>query len=562
MENKNRFKKSNTTLKCGLFTAAFAVIFYYFYLPPVNIKSARCMSYLFIVSLVFTILYYFSGGNAPVRIQGNTISFDPQAKAKSKIPGMITAGLFILPVVITFIFSSTIFHARAYSRILTVTEGTVADIPSVEKTASIALMDTASAEKLGNREIGSLSRVVSQYNVSGYTQIDYQGTPVKTSPLRYDGIIKWWKNRKNGVPGYVLVDPVRMDADYTELPKGMIYVPSAYFNENLERHIRFHFPTVMFDDVHFEIDEEGNPWYVASVYDHLVGLYGGDQVVGAILVDPVTGACEKKAVGDIPRWVDVVFPGDLICAQYNNAAQLHSGFINSVIGQSGCRKITEYESDDEYTSDYGYISKDGDIWIYTGVTSLNNDSSNIGFILSNERTEETIFITCSGADEFSAMASAQGEVQEKRYAASFPSLILLDEVPTYIMVLKDASGLVKMYACVNVEQYNMVATATTQADCIAKYKALVAGRISQAEATAEGTVVDVPEETDTSSWETRTVTIAKMREIVRDGNTYLYIVDENENIYSARYTDVIDMILVEEGDTVTILTDGERFVMK
>ena len=233
-----------------------------------------------------------------------------------------------------------------------------------------------------------------------------------------------------------------------------------------------------------------------------------------------------------------------------------------MIGQSGCRKITEYESDDEYTSDYGYISKDGDIWIYTGVTSLNNDSSNIGFILSNERTEETIFITCSGADEFSAMASAQGEVQEKRYAASFPSLILLDEVPTYIMVLKDASGLVKMYACVNVEQYNMVATATTQADCIAKYKALVAGRISQAEATAEGTVVDVPEETDTSSWETRTVTIAKMREIVRDGNTYLYIVDENENIYSARYTDVIDMILVEEGDTVTILTDGERFVMK
>ncbi len=558
----NRFKKSNTTLKCAVFTAVFAVIFYYFYLPPVNIKSARFFSYLFIVSMVFTILYYFSGDGAPVRINGNTIAFDPQAKARSKIPGIVSAGLFIFPILVSFIFSSTIFHARAYSRILTVAEGTVEDIPSAEKTASIALMDTASAEKLGNREIGSLSKVVSQYNVSGYTQLDYQGTPVKTSPLRYDGIFKWWKNRQNGVPGYVIVDPVRMDADYVELSDGMIYVPSAYLNENLTRHIRFRFPTVMFDEVHFEIDEEGRPWYVASVYDHLVGLFGGEQVVGAILVDPVTGACEKKAVGDIPRWVDVVFPGDLICAQYNNAAQLHSGFINSVIGQSGCRKITEYgSSDDEYTSDYGYISKDGDIWIYTGVTSLNSDSSNIGFILSNERTEETIFITCSGADEFSAMASAQGEVQEKRYTASFPSLILLNDIPTYIMVLKDASGLVKMYACVNVEQYNMVATAATQKECIAKYEALAAGRISQAEATSDSTSVEIEEETDVTDWEVRTVTIAKLREIVRDGDTYLYLVDENENIYFAKYTDVIDMLLKEEGDTVKIRTDGERFVL-
>ncbi len=563
MSEKNRFRRPNNTLRIAIFTAVFAAVFYYFYLPAINIKSGRFFSYLFIVSLVFTILYYFSGENVPVRIQGNTISFDPQAKAKSKIPGLVTLGIFIFPVAISLIFSSRFLHARAYSRIITVTDGTVEDIPSAEKTASIALMDTASAEKLGNREIGSLSKVVSQYNVSGYTQIDYRGTPVKTSPLRYDGIIKWWRNRKNGIPGYVIVDPVRMDADYVELSEGMVYVPSGYFNEYLERHIRFHFPTVMFDEVHFEIDEDGKPWYVASVYDHLIGLFGGEQVTGAILVDPVTGECEKKAVGDIPRWVDVVFPGDLICQQYNDSAQLHSGFINSVIGQSGCRKITEYAGDDDsYISDYGYISKDGDIWIYTGVTSLNNDSSNIGFILSNERTEETIFITCSGADEFSAMASAQGEVQEKRYSASFPSLILLNDVPTYIMVLKDASGLVKMYACVNVEQYNMVATAATQKECIAKYEALISGRISQAEATADGTTVEIPEETDTSGWEVRTVTIAKMREIVRDGDTCLYIVDENENIYHAKYTDVIDMILHEEGDTVRIRTDGERFVLE
>ncbi len=457
--------------------------------------------------------------------------------------------ILVVFVIGCVIYSSRLFHARAYSEILTVQEGEFDTLPSVSGTESIALMDTASAEKLGNREIGSLSGVVSQYDVSEYTQIDYEGTPVKVSALRYAGFFKYYSNQDSGVPGYVVVNPVSMEADYVALDEGMKYVPSAYFSHDLSRHIRFAYPTVIFGNEHFEIDEEGNPWYIASTYEHTIGLFGGTQVNGIILVNPITGEMQKLSVEEVPQWVDVVFPGDLICDQYNDYAQLQNGFWNSVFGQVGARKVTEYTGADEDSySDYGYISKDGDIWIYTGVTSLNSDSSNIGFLMSNERTEETIFITCPGADEFSAMAAAEGEVQEKGYEASFPSLILIDGKPTYIMVLKDSGGLVKMYACVNVEQYNIVVTASSQEEVIAKYRSTV------------GSEEITDEVTDTSDWATVTVTVVTKETIVVEGNTYLYIVDENGNTYHAKYIDVLDMLTVGEGDTVTILTDGTNFV--
>ena len=545
-------KKSN--LLIILITLLVAAVLFYSWLPALNLKNRGFWTYLLVISGLFSFLFYS-------RHAAENAARLPSDK-KAKIPLYITLGILILPILLSALLSSRLLHARSYSSILTVKEGSVDDIPSVHGTDSIALMDTDSAAMLGDREIGTLSQVVSQYNVSSYTQIDSQGKPIKVAPLKYAGFFKWYRNRSAGIPGYVTVDPVKMRADYQSLETGMKYVPSAWFWENLERKMRFHFPTKMFGNTHFEIDEEGKPYYVASVYDHTIGLFGGTQVIGAILVDPVTGGMEYRSTGDIPRWVDVVFPGDLICTQFNDHAQLQNGFINSVFGQSGCRKVTEYENGEDGTiSDYGYIAKDGDIWIYTGVTSLNNDSSNLGFILSNERTEETIYITCAGADEFSAMAAAEGEVQEKRYKASFPSLISIDEKPAYIMVLKDNSGLVKMYACVNVEQYNIVATASTQKECISKYEALLSGKITAAEATSEDPSAAAAAERDTSGYEEKQITVARRETIVESGDTYLYIVDENGTIYKAKYADVIGMILVEEGDSVTILTDGEWFML-
>ena len=476
---------------------------------------------------------------------------------------------FVLPILVIFLgrfFSGKLFHARAYSAILNVQDGVTEDFPNAESTSSIALMDTQSAAMLGNREIGSLSHVVSQYDVfaEDYVQVNIHNSPMKVAPLGYASIFKWYANRKNGVPGYVTVDPVSMSASYKELQEGMHYVPSAYFHEDLMRHVRWSYRSDMFWDIHFETDEEGRAWYVAPIYEESIFLFGGTRIIGAVLIDPVTGAMEKMAVSDVPDWVDVVYPGDLICVQYNNYAQLQKGFWNSVIGQIGCRRVTTRQGSDqeeEGVADFGYIAKESDIWIYTGVTSVNGDSSNIGFIMSNERTGETRYIPCSGADEFSAMSAAEGEVQEKRYQASFPSLIQLDGIPTYIMVLKDNAGLVKMYACVNVEQYNVVATSARQADCVARYKALVSGSITGEQANSEAGIPGGTIPQDTSSWEKKTLKISRMVRLDVDGTTYLYIWDGHNRVYHARLVDVLDLAFAAEGDTVKVLTDGENFLL-
>lgn len=559
----------------SIVTVVLGAAAYYIFLPALNIKSEGLWFFVILLCLIYGFVSGIIKYHEDVTLdrEGNWVPLNQKKRfkiSKGNWGFRIALIIFALYWVVYGIGSSKFFHAKAYSEIITVKDTDASVIPSSENTDTIALMDTKSAEKLGDREIGALSQVVSQYEVGSYTQIDYQGKPMKIAPLRHADFFKWLKNKDLGTPGYVMVNPVEMKAEYKALEHGMKYVPSSYLGQDLTRYLRFHYPTVMFEGAHLEIDEEGKPMYVIPTFDFTIGLFGGWQVNGCILLDPSTGALQKVAVKDIPTWADVIYNGNLICEQYNNHAILNNGFWNSIFGQVGCHRVTE-SSEDDVTSDYGYVAKDGDIWIYTGVTSVNGDSSNIGFILSNERTEETFFVPCAGADEFSAMAAAEGEVQEKRYSASFPSLILVDENPTYIMVLKDKSGLVKMYAAVNVEQYNIVSTATNQDECIRKYKALLSGEITAVEAnsttteaapTSQQPVEPVEVKVDLSTAPEKTITVVKRVEVVENGNTYLYIVDQDQTIYKAKYTDVMNMLLVNDGDEITIRTDGTWYELK
>lgn len=465
---------------------------------------------------------------------------------------------YIVPIVLTAltvfiaIISGTVFNAESYAEILKVNNSDFsADLAESVGTDSIALMDTASAQMLGDREIGALSDVVSQFNVSyNYTQIDYNGKPIKVSALEYAGFFKWMNNSNEGIKGYVTVNPVTMSASF-EKSEGMKYVPSAYFSQNAYRYLWTKYPTLMFDNLHFEIDESGKPYYIASVTEKTIGLFGGTTVSGCVVLDPVSGETQRYHASDVPKWIDVVFSGDLICEQYNWYGKYQNGFLNSIMTKKDCKQVTTYYSGDEETydetpvSDYGYVAKDGDIWIYTGVTSVNGDSSNIGFLLANERTGESRYYTIAGADEKSAMSAAEGEVQEKGYQASFPSLINIDGHPTYIMVLKDSGGLVKLYATVNVEQYNIVTTAATQDECIKKYKVALG---------IEGN--DVTEDV-----QQKTITIASVKYIDIDGNTYIYLIDTQNNIFKAKASSNENMLLLNAGDKVNITYSGNTITL-
>lgn len=480
---------------------------------------------------------------------------------KIAVPFNIKGKLFLIPVgilallAVISLLSGKMFHAKSYAAILPVQESDFAtDLSESISPDTIALMDTASARKLGDRKIGSLTHVVSQYDVAQeYTQIDYQGKPLKVAPLEYAGFFKWMNNKKSGATGYVTVNPVDMEASFVECA-GMKYIPSAYFGQDAKRHMWSQFPTLMLENLHFEIDENGKPYYVASIIKKSIFLFGGKTVSGCVVMDPVTGKCTRYDLKDVPRWVDVVFEGDLICEQYNWYGLYENGYFNSLFAKKGCKQVTSCQSADADGNivdsiDFGYVAKDGDIWIYTGVTSVNGDSSNIGFLLSNERTGESRFYPIAGADEKSAMAAAEGEVQEKRYTASFPSLINVGGKPTYIMVLKDSGGLVKQYAAVNVEQYSLVATADKLEDCLAKYKQLF-----DIEEKPEPEPKPEPDVQPT----THEIAIAAVKYIDIDGDTYIYLIDTDGNLYRAKAADHEEMLLLNEGDTVKITALGKE----
>ncbi len=532
----------------------FVAVCLYVFCPAINIQNAGLWILVGMALLIFgaTVHGYYVWNKVCDMAQR------PKRRGQRRLPVYIPSRIglkcYAAPAVVFAVallcgvVGITMFNAKAYSEILTVTEADFsADLSESVGTDSIALMDTASAQMLGDREIGALSDVVSQFDVSyDYTQIDLGGKPIKVAPLEYAGFFKWMNNREDGVPGYVTVDPVSMSASFCK-SEGMKYVPSAYFAQDAYRRLWKAYPTLMLENLHFEIDESGKPYYVASVVKKTVALFGGKTISGCVVLDPVTGETAKYDVKDIPQWIDVVFYGDLICEQYNWHGMFQNGYINSLFAKKGCKQVTTYYSsseevtDDAPVSDYGYVAKDGDIWIYTGVTSVNGDSSNIGFLLANERTGESRYYAVAGADEKSAMAAAEGEVQEKGYQASFPSLINIDGNPTYIMVLKDSGGLVKLYATVNVQQYNIVTTAATQTECIQKYKEALGG--------------DSTDDTDATAQ--ATVTIAAIKYITIDGNTYLYLIDSEDHIYKAKAAAHEAMLLLAEGDVVTITyTEG------
>lgn len=541
---------------------------YYFFLPALNIHSAGLYVYVIIFLLLPAMLLFFLSA---------ALSKSSRSKKICNRLGGFTAVLclFIAVLLVLFLwFNSSMFHAKKYASILSAEEYDFSeDIDETAALNKIALMDTDSARILGNREIGGLSNVVSQFEVSyDYTQIDLNQIPTKVAALEYAGFFKYLANKKEGIPGYVKVDPVAQNADYITLDKSMHYVPSSYFQKDLMRHLRFQYPAKIFRNPHFEIDEEGNPYYIASVIDYTIGLFGGKTISGAVICDPVTGDSSYYPAGEIPVWADVIFDGDLLTEQYNWNGTLSGGFFNSIMAKKGCKKCTETTTtdseDEEITaSDYGYIAKDGDIWIYTGVTSVNDDASNIGFLMVNERTAEAHYFAVAGADENSAMASAEGEVQEKGYQSSFPSLINVNGQPTYVMLLKDSNGIAKLYAMVNVEQYNIVATASTLDDCMLSYERKLSGNQSENKEDTDGTALDVdsPETAGQPSGMvvipsyskdelvTRSFAIKGIQYVEIDGNTYVYLTGGDGAIYKQKFADNEQLILLNVGDSVTAL---------
>ena len=512
-----------------LITLVVGLIYFYFELPAINLHDPELYTFVFILSAVFCLLSIVTQG---LHKAENGREMWHSIKTHCAVPVIICGALIVIFVVGNLI-SAPIIRSGAYRDMLEVKEGNFAT--DVEETSfgQIPRLDKDSAERLGDRKMGELSELVSQFEVANaYAQINFNGRPVRVTYLEYGDFFKWLNNRNEGLPAYITVDVVESEAEVVKLSSlnlgGIKYSPTELFNRKLDRHLRFNYPTFIFDAATFEIDDDGNPWWICPKIEKTIGLFGGTDINGAVLVNAITGECTYYE--NPPTWVDRVYIAELIMQQYDCHGTYVNGFWNSLFGQKDVTVTT---------SGYNYIAISDDIYLYTGVTSVGGDESNIGFLLSNQRTKETTFYSVPGAIEESARNSAEGVVQDFRYTATFPLLLNIKGEPTYFMALKDASQLVKQYAMVNVRQYQIVATGSTISECESSYLKLLK---------SQGITEDIVlPQTEISG------TVEELRSAVLDGNTRVYIRLRGDDwFYVVSVADSEAAVILSEGDKITL----------
>ena len=523
-------KKIRTKLLLILLVIAALGIYYYAALPPVNIHSTEFWVFLFVLGILAALIFIKRKNLSRYELK--------ESKGLKVILGL--TGLVVIVYLVGALLSSPIINAKKYQQLMTVeTREFTTDIEELSFD-QIPLLDKDSAELLGDRKMGSMVDMVSQFEVDSlYSQINYQDRPVRVSPLKYASLIKWFTNQGEGIPAYIKIDMATQDTELVKLDEGMKYTTSDHFNRNIYRHLRFKYPTYIFNDLSFEVDEEGIPYWICPVKKFNIGLFGGETIGRVVLCNAITGETQDYAIEDAPQWIDRAYSADLLVQLYDYYGTLKHGFFNSVLGQKDCLHTTD---------GYNYLAIDDDVWVYTGVTSITGDQSNVGFVLMNQRTMETRFYEVEGATEASAMSSAEGQVQNLHYTATFPLLLNISGEPTYFIALKDDAGLVKKYAMVNVQKYQIVAIGDTVSECEENYSTLM----------YENGIKETPE--DTRDVETITARITKIAQGVVDGNSHYYImVEGSDAIFDIPVVDFIDIIRYDVGDEVTIeYKEGEK----
>lgn len=499
------------------------LVAYLILLPPINVTSVGFWS--FFLPAVFLPLFIIT--------QGASLKTGLK-KGKALWP----VYLVILCVIVYFIGSillSPVFNSKNYTTRITITTSSFEqDIKEVDFN-NLPLLDKNSSQKVGDRVVGQVSDLVSQFSVSDeYSLINYQGSIVRVTPLEHNGFFKYLSNL-NGTAGYVIVDTTSGEAQIVRTSEGLKYLPSAYGIHDLLRHVRLGFPFDNFGETSFEIDELGNPYWVIQTINYTwVGLK--PQVNGVIVCNAINGKMEKYSVNEVPSWIDNVYDANLVINEIDSWGLYQGGFLNSLFAQKNVVQTTD---------GYTYITKDDDVYMYTGITSISSDESNIGFVMVNLRTHQANYYEVPGAEEYSAMDSAIGAVQEKNYTSTFPLLINLAGNPTYLLSLKDSAGLVKMYAFVDVTNYQKVSVtdASLGIENAAKEYLKLFNK-TNVEEQEQFEAILLPE---------------TIKEVVIDGNTTFIIKDKSGSVYklSVSINPQVSAFLEEEGTYHVIYVEEE-----
>lgn len=373
-------------------------------------------------------------------------------------------------IAITLIFygvfgGRTYFHANAYSELISVSEDQYSsDVKTVDVT-TLPIVDKAYGEKLGSLKLGEYPGIGSEFEISAYSDIIYNGEQYLVAPLEYRGIFKWFNNNDTGTPGYIMINKVTAETTLVNLRdnenRGMIYTPSAFFNQDLVRHTYMNgMYQYKLEDYFFEIDDDGNPYYVLQYSVPTIFINGGRDIVKIAVVDAISGDVGIYDPDDVPSWVESVYSPNLLLNQLNFWGSLQDGWLNSIFTQRGVLQ----SSNGKRT-----IMNDGELYYFTGLTSAGSDESTIGFVYMNTKTKETKLYKFPGATEQAAMNKALTLLPQNNISTSFPIPINVNDTPTYFIAIKGEDGRILRHVFMSVQELEVYGIEETKAKAYTDY---------------------------------------------------------------------------------------------
>ena len=160
-----------------IFTAG---LYYYLALPAINIHSADVWFFVLFLVAAAGVIYAVKNKIGRYEIRNSKV-----------LKSIISLFVILLAIyAVGTILSSPIVNAKKYQSLLTVQEGEFTKDVEELSFDQIPILDKDSAIILGERKMGSMSDMVSQFEVddSIYSQINYQDRPVRVSPVRYESL--------------------------------------------------------------------------------------------------------------------------------------------------------------------------------------------------------------------------------------------------------------------------------------------------------------------------------------------------------------------------------------
>ncbi len=385
-----------------------------------------------------------------------------------KICGGILGATILLPILF-MIISSPLFFSSSYQGLIgEVVEKDYATDFTFNEINQLPVVDHELAVQLGDKKLGEVRGLGSEFHVGEFSDIllmeDGNAVPYAVAPLEYNGFFKW-SNNKSGTPGYIKVNKITEEVELVQEVDGkslnLKYLNSAYFGSNLDRHTYFsgHMTNSLYG-YYFELDDNGNPYFVIPKTNRNIGISGGKDVYEVVVVNPQSGEVKSYTPSNAPEWVDNIYPKSLVINQLDDWGAYVNGFMNTLFGQKDM-VVTSQGSRRAYNN--------GQMSHYTGLTSISSDESTTGFVFVTTKEKKVTFYPVAGATENAAMQSAEGKVQNLGYTATFPVPINISGQATFYITLKDNKGLVKLHSFVNVEDYQVVATGETISEAKANY---------------------------------------------------------------------------------------------